>query len=426
MIMKSYRFAQIVALLIGLFTFGLAQQSDFEIKERFKTTYDALRRDIDSAQTKQQIEQIPDRIKSLESEFAQHGVLISGAFYPGTLESMIRDLQDQYVLAQNKATTIQTQGTRLTELEGQLVILNTEIETLNTERQELMTKLRSTTNSLAEQKDLVRRLNANLQSKDRLVSAMVDSIFLPYGKNMDALSEVQKDALGKKLEKASIITRIAGIAQDNVNFLNATKLEAKDYGVLVNQYEQFRNRWIGLRERINSALLASSAITVTKGKKRQPVKPPTPEDPGAQVDVAMAEWRIRLDASFWSGLMNEFTSRGVLVQPFSDAKSFSATIRSYVDSAKTSGMDTKIFVDEVWILRIDKDWRNALESESMLGKVEYGSLDKAVSQLHKDKFDWKIVFWLVNVAAIVLVGWWFLTRKQKNNSQPQTTATATK
>lgn len=409
-------------LLVALATSGFAQQSDYEIKERFQAMYTALQADIDSARTPEQMAQIPNRIRGLETEFAEHSALLDGAFYPKSFQAMIAELRDQFALAQEKASTIQAQGTRIVELEGLLSTVNAELEKLTAEREELLAKLRSTQNSLAEQRELVKRLNANLMAKDKLVNAMLDSIFLPFGKNITALTEMDKDALGKKLEKANILTRIQGIAQDNITFLTATTLEAKDYAVLVNQYEQFRNRWTGLKDKITAALIASSTPQVkAKGKKAQAVQ--VTEDPAAPVDAALAEWRTKLDASFWASLAKEFSSRGVVVQPFNDGKSFAGSIRSYVDAAKASGTDTKVFVDEIWIQRIDKDWRSALESESMLGKVEYASLDKTVSQLHKEKFNWQIVFWVVNVIAVVLVGWWFLTRKPKN-VQTQEPATA--
>ncbi len=419
--MKTTRIVFAFVLSVSIASAVVAQHSDFEIKERFKTMYEGLKQDIDSARTREQIAQIPNRIKGLQSEFAEHSTLLGGAFYPKTFDGMIDELRDQFALAQEKTTTIQLQGERIAEMEGQLATLTIELDKLNQERTDLLAKLRSSNNSLAEQKDLVRRLTANLQAKDRLVTAMTDSIFLPFGKNMQALNEIEKDALGNRLVKANLVSRIADIANDNVKFLDATKLEAKDYGTLVNQYEQFQNRWNGLREKIKAAMLANIAMTSARAKKGQKTAP-AQENPTEQVDAALTDWRKKLDSSFWTNLMAEFTTRGVLVQPFNDAKSFSASMRAYVDSAKASGMNTEKFVDEVWIQRVDKDWRSALESESMLGKLEYAALDKAVSQLHTEKFDWKIVFWLVNVLAIVLVGWWFLTRKPK--VAPQQPATA--
>lgn len=407
------RIATFITALVVAASLGFAQQSDFEIKERFKMMYETLKQDIDSSRTREQMALIPNRIKGLETEFAEHTKLINGAFYPKTLETMIRELHDQYTVAQDKNTVIQNQDDKIMLLEGQLATMSAEIEKLNAERQDLLAKLRSATNSLAQQRELVKRLTANLQAKDRLVNAMVDSIFLPFGKNMDALTEVQKEAIGKKLEGANIISRITDIANDNVRFLQSTTLEAKDYSTLVSQYAQFKSRWTGLRDRITAAVQATNAVAARKNKGAQIEQANAAE----QVDAALEEWRSKLDASFWTSLMDEFQSRNVLVQPFSDAKSFSASIRSFVESSLKEGSDSKTFVDEIWIQRIDKDWRPALESESMLGKLEYASLDKVVSQLHKEKFNWSILWWALNILAVIVVGWYFLTRKPKAVAQ---------
>lgn len=410
------RTLRLAILVFTVAMVGFAQQSDFEIKERFKSMYDELKRDIDSVKTADQIALIPNRIRGLETEFAEHKALIAGAFHPETFESMMTQLKDQFALAEAKATTIQTQGIRIDELESQLVTLNTELAKLNSEREELITKLRSANNSASQQQDLVRRLTANLQAKDKLVNAMIDSIFLPFGKNMESLTEVQTDALGKRLEKTSIVSRIADIAQDNVRFLEATNLEPKDYNALVSQYEQFRSRWNGLRERVSAAITASNAKAAAKGNKNQTT--PTEENQVKQVDASLAQWQNKLNSSLWASVMKEFTSRGVTVHPFNDPQSFSASMRAYVDSAKVAGGDTKTFVEDIWIQRIDKDWKATLEKDVMLGKAEYASLDLKVSELHKEKFDWKILFWVVNGIVIVLVAWWLFSRKSKKTEQP--------
>lgn len=418
--MKSRRILLHAGLFIALVIPALAQQSDYEITERFRRAYQALKNDIDSARTQEQMAQLESRINGLASDYAEHSKLIAGAFYPETLEGMIAELRNRYAVAELKNTTIQQQSERISSLENQLAILNTQIEGLNAEREMLLARLRTAETSLSQQRELIKRLNANLAEKDRLVSALVDSIFLPFGKNIQALSEVQKEALAQRIEKANVIARIADIARDNVNFLSATKLEAKDYAVLVNQYELFRNRWIGLKDRLAAAATAS---TTRKAGSEKAVAAEKAED-AAQVDAALATWRTKLDESFWAGLMNEFTSRNVLVQPFNDGKSFAASIRSYVESAKQNPDDnTRVFVEEIWIQRIDKDWRSALESESMLGKLEYASLDRLVSQLHKERFNWQIVFWIANIIAVILVGWWFLARKPKA-AQEQAAAAA--
>ena len=121
--MKTQRLAITTLALVAILSVGIAQQSDYEIKERFKHTYDALKADIDSTKTKEQMSQISNRIDGLETEFAEDSALLGGAFYPKTFHGMMAELRDQFALTQEKNTTIQTQGERITELESELTIL---------------------------------------------------------------------------------------------------------------------------------------------------------------------------------------------------------------------------------------------------------------------------------------------------------------
>lgn len=417
--MRTSRLTYLALMLMLMAVVATAQQSDYEIKERFVSLYESLKRDIDSARTQEQMAQIPNRIRGLESEFAEHSKLINGALYPRTFTGLLAELRDQHTLALNKNTTIQTQQIRIGQLEEQVTSLTSQIDKLSAERVDLLAQLKSANLTTAQQKDLLRRLNDNLSAKDILVNALVDSIFLPFGKNLDGLTEGQRSDLGRKLQNANVIDRIREIANDNVSFLSSTKLDAKDYAPLLSQYEHFKNRWTGLRDKLNAAVRSSAIAQAKKNRGKTEI----PDNPGAGVDAAIADWREKLDASFWAGLINEFTNRGIAVAPFNDPKSFSTSVRAYVDSVQKSGADASTFVNDVWIQRVDKDWRSALESESMLGRLEYASLDRAVSQLHKEKFDWKLIFYLVNIVAIVAVVWWFMTRKPKTKPAVQSAAT---
>jgi len=254
----------------------------------------------------------------------------------------------------------------------------------------------------------VRRLQANIAAKDRLIFALVDTIFMPYDRNLNQLSEVQRAAVNQKLENANVITRVNEIAADNMRFLQTTELQGKDFANLIDQYHQFRGRWAGLRDKIEGMYLASKGIG---GSKRVgTLGPPAPQvSPAAQVDSAVAEWNTRLRQAFWTAVEREFAAKGVAVVPFTDAPSFSSSIRTYVQAAKAEGADARVFVDDIWKARIDKEWRDALSREGMLGKEEYAALDKLVSELHQEKLDMKFVLYVGALFMLVLALWWFLS-----------------
>ena len=118
----------------------------------------------------------------------------------------------------------------------------------------------------------------------------------------------------------------------------------------------------------------------------------------------------------------EFTSRDVAVNHFVDASSFDASMRAFIASAKEGKQDPSVFVDQIWKERIDKEWREALTRETLLGKTGYASLDKAVSELSQKKIDLKLILYIAIIVAIALAAWWYISRKPKGG--PTTEAAA--
>jgi hypothetical protein len=49
----------------------------------------------------------------------------------------------------------------------------------------------------------------------------------------------------------------------------------------------------------------------------------------------------------------------------------------------------------------------------MLGKEEYASLDKLVSELARSKIDMKFLLYVCIIGVVILVLWWLVARKPK-------------
>jgi hypothetical protein len=115
-----------------------------------------------------------------------------------------------------------------------------------------------------------------------------------------------------------------------------------------------------------------------------------------------------------SSIEKEFSANGISLQPFNDAKTFSQSVRAYIATLKTSGQDPTVFVDKVWKERIDREWREVLSKESMLGKAEYAALDQLVSELHAEQVGGHFYLYVALILALIVAIWWFFFRKPKS------------
>jgi hypothetical protein len=396
---------------------AVAQQSDFTIKKNFDERYKFLSERVDSAKTIADLDALKTLIDSLQNEFARRSAFFDRVFYPETYADKLNSLRGRHILTYDRVQLIQTYGVRINELEARIYALSARIDTLSTSSDQLFSDLQEARKNVQSLRDAVKRLTANLSLKDKLIFALVDSIFLPYDKNLTQVSEMQKEAISRKLEKANVVTRVYEFAADNVKFLEVTQLQAKDYANLIDQYQQFKAKWDGLSDKMNAIATQQPGGTPAKGIGAPKVGTSTQKRPGppprAAADSVIVEWSKKLQAAFWAGLQREFTTKQLTVLPFTDAPGFSASMRAYVEAVKQSGQDATVFADEVWKGRIDKEWREALSKETMLGKAEYAALDKLVSELSKEKVDLKFILYIAIVIVIGIAVWWFFIRKSK-------------
>jgi len=420
------RILSLASLVLALAACASAQQSDFAVKSAFEERARALSSRLDSASTTEAIDSVRDDIAKLETDFASHSAFLDKALYPMTFTESIAKLRSLQLLTYDRVYLIRTQGLKLSDLEARITSLTSRLDTLTAQRDQLFGELQETRKSLTSLREAVRRLNANLAAKDRLIFAIVDSIFLPYGKDLHQVADVQKEAIAQRLQNANVVTRVYEIAADNVKFLDVTQMQGKDYAGLIDQYQAFAARWSGLKEKMTD-VAATGVVAAGGGPARGTgahagTGGRSPQAHGAEagaasqaahVDSVLDDWHRRLIAGFWGGLRKEFTQAGITVTDFHDGPSFASSVRSYIAALAASKQDPQPFVENLWKQKIDRDWRDGLMKDGMLGRTEYAALDRAVSELSKETIDATFVAYIAGVLAIIAAVWFFVFRKKK-------------
>ncbi len=420
------KLSALVVLLLALACAALpsgAQQSDYQIKTTFEQTYDSLFAALERATTIAQLDSLKAKVDSLEAQFAPHAEFLDKAIFPESFAERISSLRTMHSISYDRAYLIQTQGVKIEELETRILFLTSKLDTLTDQRNRLMTDLQAAKRANTQLRDLTRRLEANLAAKDRLIFALVDSIFLPYSRDTARITDLQREAISRKLEKANVLMRIEEVAGENARFLTVTQLQPKDYTGLVEQYQQFNGRWTGLREKLIASVLAGSRYAGGQGGQKagkggKTAAPTPPENPAARVDSIMSAWGDRLQSMFWQALQKEFTDKGVAVDPFTNGPGFSASIRKYISSVKTSGGDAGVFVNDIWKAKIDREWRDALVQPAMLGQAEYAALDREVSQLAAPSLTTRYMVYGLIILLLAVLGWWFFSRRNRTQAPP--------
>jgi hypothetical protein len=395
-----------------------AQQSDFAIKKDFESRYERLTRFLEAATRTTELDSLKTATDVFEMDFAPHTEFLDKALYPATFEQKMKSLRTLSARTYDMLHVMETQGSQIIEMETTIQELTFSLDTLTQERDRLFDELHRNRANMAAMRETIRRLQEHLRVHDQLLFALVDSLFMPYGADLARVGDTQRSTLTARLEKANVLNRVHDIASENLRFLKATEFQAADFTTLIDNYQQFSSRWLGLSDKILAVAHTESGATEGTVAKQPAGRPAAGT---GRVDSLMFEWHASLQKAFWTALGKEFTGHGIQVPAFTDAPGFSASIRAYIQEVKTSNQDPRVFVEDVWKARIDREWKAALTRESMLGIEEYAALHSLVTGLTPPAMDTRYLIYIGIIAVVAAVLWWLLARKRRPPEPKPTT-----
>jgi hypothetical protein len=316
----------IVLLTIAAVSLTARQKSDRAIVDKFEKTVKVLYRAADSAKTVQECADINTSIDELQKEFADHKILLDRSLYPDDYSKSIANLKGRLLIRQKDLGVIETQITRIVELESQVRELSGKILNLTQENERLMgtVKTLSTSYTLSNEADkaifdslntTINKLRLNLKERDNLIFALVDSLFMQYDKSVASMSDVEKQGISGKLERRNVLTEIKKSITDNLRFLESTNLTPNDYSEIVRQHQRFASQWKGLGPKLTN-------IYLTGKQKKNEV---------ALVDSMLSTWSAKVEVSTWKALTSLLEKGKIQLKPFSNGTEFTANFLDFID-----------------------------------------------------------------------------------------------
>ena len=323
------RTAQNIVILLTIAAVSLTaqQKSDRAIVDKFEKTVKVLYRAADSAKTVQECADINTSIDELQKEFADHKILLDRSLYPDDYSKSIANLKGRLLIRQKDLGVIETQITRIVELESQVRELSGKILNLTQENERLMgtVKTLSTSYALSNEADkalfdslntTINKLRLNLKERDNLIFALVDSLFMQYDKSVASMSDVEKQGISGKLERRNVLTEIKKSITDNLRFLESTNLTPNDYSEIVRQHQRFASQWKGLGPKLTS-------IYLTGKQKKNEI---------TVVDSLLSTWSAKVDLGIWKSLVSLLRKGNIQLKPFSNGSDFTSNFLEYFDT----------------------------------------------------------------------------------------------
>jgi len=417
-IRQSLMFAIAVMMVSGV---SFAQeQSDYEISQSFNKSYKELTKAIETAQTVQECAEISVNIDALEKEFEPHKALLDKTLYPDDFQKKLDMVHGQLAYAQNKLGIIQEAVTKIAALEVQVKELSSQVEKLSNENGALLKEIQTLrASNMQDQKtvdslnSLVAKLRSNISDRDKMIFAMVDSIFMQYDKNVDALKDVEKQKVASHIERNSVIGNIKKSIVDNVMFLESTSLTGKDLATLVGEQKKFATEWKGLGPKL-------AVIYVAQKDRAKEVN---------TIDTMLTAWGAKVDAALWKSLNQLFTKHNLTVKPFNDGNEFVANVIGFIDdeiqnanqrTEATRYQVYSVFVDSVWNGELTATWMPLLQSNSIVTEAQFGQIKAKVDVWRSSVEPGHTTLYII-IALVVLVVLLLLYRRMKKAPKPPAT-----
>jgi hypothetical protein len=363
----------VILLLVVAVSVTARQKSDRAIVDKFERTVKELSRTADSAKTVQDCADINAALDELEKEFISHKDLLDRSLYPDDYSKTMKNLRGRLLIRQKDLGVIETQLTRIVELESQVRELSGKISDISRENERLIGAVKTLSTSYAlslkaaeanqgaldSLNIVITKLRQNLKERDNLIFALVDSLFMQYDKSVASMSDVEKQGISGKLERRNVLTNMKKAITDNLQFLQSTKLTPKDYMEIARQHQRFTSQWKGVGPKLAGIYLSS------KQKKNEV----------AAIDSLLSMWSAQVDLCTWRALVSLLNKGNVQLKAFSNGSEFTANFLEYVDTeiknAKQEPEDVRakrynMFNDLVWNTDLKPVWLPTLVENGKL------------------------------------------------------------
>ncbi len=401
-----------IASLIFSFAYITAQEkSDAEIKQDFEAQVKSIVKSAQTMTTADDLAKVNESLVKLERDFKSHKAFLDKALYPDNFEKNLGKISEQIQDIAIKVNLISDQGVRIAELETQVKMLSEQVEKLSGENASLLAQVQTLSVLAKESKEkldsltqLIAKLRSNLNERDKMIFALVDSMFLQYDKSPAPIGDVGKQRVAA-FERNNVLTNIKRSIVDNVKFLETTALSGEDIARVTAEQKKFASQWKGLGPKLANIYLSS---------KEKAKEVPT-------IDTMVTEWGKRVDAIFWKTLNEVFTKRNLTVKPFNSGEEFFNNIVSFIDdetnnvnkqSDETRHKAFALFVEDAWTKEISPVWIPNMKEAGIITEAQAAELAQRIATWQSKTQSSNMLLYIIGIVVLVALVLLYLKMKK--------------
>lgn len=405
----------ILTLLFGLFSAGaIAQspQSDYEIQKNFKTQYSEYQQKIEDVSSPDSARMLINSIKEFDKEYREHEELLNKALYPNKYNKRIEDLKESSVIALNRLTTIKNQTQKVEMLETQVSSYEKDLQQLNKQTDSLKQAMQKSVQSEKQLSDMIRQYRKNLEKRDELILAFIDSMVVAYQQmDLEALQDLENIDQKSRIKSNDALKMIQSISEENLNILqkNSDKLNLEDYMRMAEVHNQFEKMWTRLGNKIKEVYEGENAEVMAN-----------------KIDQNISQWNELLEANTIAALKDSLASNGIEVSGFENPDQLFASLNTYLDdkikiSRKSSSEaeygEFKKF-QRLWN-KVELQWSSNFVDAGIMNKNQMATINEKVdtwAEVAQPKSN-NILVYLLGASVLLAVALGVMLIREKKNKR---------
>jgi hypothetical protein len=420
--------AFVVASGAGAGTLHAQVKSDYQVQKDFETEYRSILEAVRVARTMIECVEIDSRLSDLEATYQQYSPMLEKALYPDGFEGSLTKARGQLDATKEKLNIIEDQYNQILQLETRVRNLATEVDSLSLLNSTLLGELQGLRAQRLRDKRaidslsaLVVKLREGMRQRDRMIFAMVDSLFLQYDKDVSAMTDAERQGIAARIERRNVFTNVRKSIDDNVRFLENTSLTGSDFREISKEQKDFRSKWAGLGPRLAELYVG------TKSARALEI---------GTIDTMLMVWDQKLDSAMWRGLTGAFALRGIDMPHFTSTEEFVTAVNGYLDAEILAASESRdggkvdryvIFADSIWAADVVPNWLPVMFERSMITKEQVAQIEAKIESWHSHVsppsiLTYGIIGLFVIIVFLVLFA---LFRRRKHKLPPPQTPPST-
>lgn len=392
-LIKQFTLFVVLTLFTGMA--AVAQQSDYQIQQDFRTEYNELLERIDQATTTEALEEIEEAINDLEDEYEQHADLIDASSNPDSFNGAISTLRQTHASAVESISTIEDLNDQIEDLETEMEGVKSRLDQLSDERTTLQQQIDASTENEARQASLIRQYRENIEERNLFVSNFLGELLSKY-QSMDSAQQQEISEAAGRLEENPIDV-IKNVINEYINMMDqSSALMAPDYVSMKAQHGYFVEVWDSIGEQLVNTFA-----------------PENPAQTQEEVDQLLTAWQSSITNNLWGSIRTSFSENGVELAEFNSSEEFFNALNSYLDGSIETSVERNSEEDYDVYREFNNFWSNTVKAEWGEMFIEGDILSQSqISAIDMKLDDWRdeamptsnLTFILLIVSIAVIIG----------------------